>query len=45
MDWNFFVLAGILLTNINIYPMNIFTHGLGVIFGQSMVFLARITRF
>ena len=28
----FFVLAGILLTNINIYPINIFTHGLGVIF-------------
>ena len=27
----FFVLSGILLTNLNIYPMNIFLHGFGVI--------------
>jgi hypothetical protein len=26
----FFVLNGILLTNLNIYPLNIFSHGLGV---------------
>jgi hypothetical protein len=25
------VLAGILLTNLNYYPLNIFTHGLGAI--------------
>ena len=28
----FFVLSGILLTNLNIYPVNIFLHGLGVVF-------------
>ena len=27
----FFVLSGILLTNLNIYPVNIFLHGLGVV--------------
>jgi hypothetical protein len=27
----FFVLNGILLTNLNIYPLNIFSHGLGVV--------------
>ena len=27
----FLVLIGIILTNINIYPLNIFIHGLGVI--------------
>ena len=27
----FLVLTGILLTNLNIYPLNIFFHGLGVI--------------
>jgi hypothetical protein len=27
----FFVLTGILLTNLNIYPLNIFSHGLGVV--------------
>tara|TARA_B100000029_G_C17446893_1_gene913579 strand:- start:220 stop:447 length:228 start_codon:yes stop_codon:yes gene_type:complete len=27
----FFVLTGILLTNLNIYPVNIFFHGFGVI--------------
>ena len=26
-----FVLTGILLTNLNIYPLNIFSHGLGVV--------------
>ena len=28
----FFVLVGILLTNLNNYPLNIFLHGTGVIF-------------
>ena len=27
-----FVLIGILMTNLNIYPLNIFLHGTGVIF-------------
>ena len=27
----FFVLVGILLTNLNIYPLNIYLHGVGVI--------------
>jgi hypothetical protein len=27
----FFVLNGILLTNLNIYPLNIFSHGFGVV--------------
>ena len=27
----FFVLSGILLTNLNIYPFNIFLHGVGVV--------------
>ena len=27
----FFVLTGILLTNLNIYPLNIFLHGAGVL--------------
>ena len=27
-----FVLSGILITNLNIYPLNIFLHGTGVIF-------------
>lgn len=27
----FFVLTGILLTNLNIYPMNIIFHGIGII--------------
>ena len=27
----FLVLAGILLTNLNIYPLNIYFHGLGVV--------------
>ena len=27
----FFVLSGILMTNINVYPVNIFLHGFGVI--------------
>jgi hypothetical protein len=26
-----FVLTGILLTNLNIYPLNIFSHGFGVV--------------
>jgi hypothetical protein len=26
-----FVLTGILLTNLNIYPLNIFSHGIGVV--------------
>ena len=27
----FLVLSGILLTNLNLYPFNIFTHGLGAV--------------
>ena len=27
----FFILVGILLTNLNIYPLNIFVHGTGAI--------------
>ena len=27
----FFVLLGILLTNLNVYPLNIFLHGIGVV--------------
>jgi hypothetical protein len=27
----FLVLAGILLTNLNLYPLNIFIHGLGAV--------------
>lgn len=26
-----FILIGILLTNLNIYPLNIFSHGIGVV--------------
>ena len=29
----FLVLAGILLTNLNLYPFNIFIHGLGAVGG------------
>ena len=32
----FFILVGILLTNLNIYPLNIFVHGTGAI-GCTMV--------
>ena len=32
----FFILVGILLTNLNIYPLNIFVHGTGAI-GWTMV--------
>jgi hypothetical protein len=28
------VLTGILLTNLNLYPLNIYFHGLGVLDGQ-----------
>ena len=33
LKWSstFLVLVGILLTNLNIYPINIFFHGLGVV--------------
>ena len=27
-----FILSGILMTNLNIYPLNIFLHGAGVVF-------------
>ena len=30
----FLVLTGIALTNVNYYPLNIFIHGSGVIFGH-----------
>ena len=29
--WTAFILSGILLTNLNIYPFNIFLHGSGVV--------------
>jgi hypothetical protein len=37
----FFVLIGILLTNINIYPMNIFFHGFGVVLWTVFGFLGK----
>ena len=36
-----FVLIGILLTNINIYPLNIFIHGLGVLFWTAFGFMSK----
>tara|TARA_A100001035_G_scaffold45695_1_gene32556 strand:+ start:1102 stop:1338 length:237 start_codon:yes stop_codon:yes gene_type:complete len=36
-----FVLIGILLTNANIYPLNIFIHGLGVIFWTVFGFMSK----
>ena len=37
----FFVLTGILLTNINIYPLNIFFHGFGVVLWTVFGFLGK----
>ena len=37
-----FVLIGILLTNVNIYPLNIFIHGLGVIFWTAFGFMSKV---
>ena len=37
----FFVLIGILLTNINIYPLNIFFHGFGVVLWTAYGFLGK----
>ena len=39
----FFILVGILLTNLNIYPLNIFVHGTGAI-GWTMVGYMRADR-
>ena len=36
-----FVLTGILLTNLNIYPLNIFIHGNGVLFWTYSGYLLR----
>ena len=36
-----FVLIGILLTNVNIYPLNIFIHGLGVMFWTAFGFMSK----
>ena len=36
-----FVLIGILLTNVNIYPLNIFIHGLGVMFWTTFGFMSK----
>ena len=36
-----FVLSGILLTNLNIYPINIFTHGFGVVLWTSYGIISR----
>ena len=45
----FFILIGILLTNLNIYPLNIFIHGTGAIgwtiVGYMMVDRAILTNF
>ncbi len=35
------VLTGILLTNLNYYPLNIFLHGIGVIFWTISGFLSK----
>jgi hypothetical protein len=37
----FFVLTGILLTNLNQYPINIFLHGTGVLFWTASGFLSK----
>ena len=36
-----FVLSGILMTNLNIYPLNIFLHGTGVIFWASAGYITQ----
>ena len=36
-----FVLFGILLTNVIIYPLNIFIHGLGVMFWTAFGFMSK----
>ena len=36
-----FVLTGILLTNLNIYPLNIFIHGIGVLYWTCRGYLLR----
>ncbi len=36
-----FVLSGILLTNLNYYPLNIFLHGTGVIFWTISGYLSK----
>ena len=45
----FFILVGILLTNLNIYPLNIFVHGTGAIgwtvVGYMMAYRAILTNF
>ena len=36
-----FVLSGILMTNLNIYPLNIFLHGTGVIFWSAAGYITQ----
>ena len=38
---NFLVLTGIVLTNVNYYPLNIFIHGAGVIFWTISGYLSK----
>ena len=35
-----FILSGILMTNLNIYPLNIFLHGAGVVFWSTAGYIA-----
>ena len=37
----FLILTGILLTNLNIYPVNIYFHGLGVVGGTIAGFVSK----
>ena len=37
----FLVLVGILLTNLNIYPLNIFLHGAGVVFWSTAGYITQ----
>ena len=43
LKWSstFLVLVGILLTNLNMYPVNIFFHGLGVVGWTTSGFLSK----
>ena len=43
MKWlgTVFVLSGILMTNLNIYPLNIFLHGTGVIFWSAAGYITQ----
>ncbi len=36
-----FILSGILMTNLNIYPLNIFLHGAGVVFWSTAGYITQ----